>query len=101
MCGNTIYNEIYSPNMLKKAVLFQRDCGATTGFSTQISIIHADTKLDNKSGNIYVKKGHPDDVAPTIKWFNDTHLHIYESKDRHSIELFDTVKITYKSLGDI
>jgi len=33
MCGNEIYSVVVSPNKKHKAVLFQRDCGATTGFS--------------------------------------------------------------------
>ncbi len=35
-----------SPDGKREAVLFQRDCGATTGFSTQISILEVgDTPL--------------------------------------------------------
>jgi len=35
-------------------VVFQRDCGATTGFSTQISMMKRDEKLPNKSGNLFI-----------------------------------------------
>ena len=38
-CANTIVSKIDSPDGAHSAVLFQRDCGASTGFSTQISII--------------------------------------------------------------
>jgi len=37
-----------------KAVIFQRDCGATTGFSTQVSIFSTNRALPNESGNVFV-----------------------------------------------
>jgi hypothetical protein len=40
-CRNDIVSRIASPDRGHSAVLFQRDCGATTGFSTQISVLPA------------------------------------------------------------
>ncbi|MET0654346.1 MAG: hypothetical protein ABWY94_02075 [Pseudoxanthomonas sp.] len=53
-CVNEILEEFPSPDRAYKAVAFQRDCGATTGFSTQISILRFGRSLDDGSGNIYV-----------------------------------------------
>jgi len=53
MCGNQVLQEIPSPDKKLKAVVFQRDCGATTGFSTQLSIIKANEKLPNSKGNVF------------------------------------------------
>jgi len=61
MCGNEVFSVVVSPNKKHKAVLFQRDCGATTEFSTQISILDKNAKLLNKSGNILTADGHPRD----------------------------------------
>ena len=73
LCGNEIYKEVYSPNNKHKAIIFQRDCGATTGFSTQISVIDSSKSLNNDSGNIYVASGHPNQSNLQIKWSsNDT-----------------------------
>jgi len=44
-CGNDVVSRKTSPDGQREAVMFQRDCGATTGFSTQISIIDAGDKL--------------------------------------------------------
>lgn len=52
-CGNDLLAEIVSPDSTKKIVVFQRDCGATTGFSTQASLLDADEKLENEKGNIF------------------------------------------------
>lgn len=42
-CENTVASRLLSPDGTHTATLFQRDCGATTGYSTQISIVdHGD-----------------------------------------------------------
>jgi hypothetical protein len=55
MCANEPLGEVLSPDGARKAVVFQRDCGATTGFSTQVSVIASSSStLDNSSGNVFV-----------------------------------------------
>ena len=54
MCGNYFLHDHVSPDGKLKVVVFQRDCGATTGFSTQASLLAATKKLPNESGNIFV-----------------------------------------------
>jgi hypothetical protein len=39
LCGTTICHVILAPGGKASAVTFERDCGATTSFSTQISIV--------------------------------------------------------------
>src|ERR1700754_1351805 len=38
-CGNDVIARSRSPSGRLDAVMFNRDCGATTGFSTQVSIV--------------------------------------------------------------
>lgn len=38
MCGTYVSDEVLSPNKKLKAVVFQIDCGATTGFNTHVAI---------------------------------------------------------------
>src|SRR5687767_10343542 len=45
MCGNDIQLTVVSPDRKLKAVVFERSCGATTGFSTQVSVLPADRDL--------------------------------------------------------
>jgi hypothetical protein len=54
MCGNDYVQSLKSPDSKHLAVLFQRDCGATTSFSTQASIFPRDVYPPNKPGNIFV-----------------------------------------------
>lgn len=67
-CGNEIFQEKIEPNGCFKAILFQRDCGATTGFSTQISLIPLDAPLPNESGNVFAADGHPKDTQINLQW---------------------------------
>ena len=54
MCGNEVVDEIKSPDKKLKAVIFIRDCGATTGYSTQLSILGLEDRLDNETGNTFI-----------------------------------------------
>ena len=54
MCGNQVLSEQLSPNRRWKVVIFERDCGATTSFSTQASIVDARGGLPPGDGNIYI-----------------------------------------------
>jgi hypothetical protein len=54
MCGNQIISEIPSQDRMYRVVAFQRSRGATTGFSTQVSVLKAGEVLPNESGNLFV-----------------------------------------------
>ncbi len=79
-CENQVFTEVVSPNKIHKAVLFQRDCGATTGFSSQVSLLNADSTLANESGNIMVVDGHPDNNAITLTWSSNDELVISQAR---------------------
>ena len=53
MCTNKELATSISPDGKLKAVIFERDCGATTRVSQQISIISGDEGLPNEPGNIF------------------------------------------------
>ena len=76
MCGNDVFQEVYSPNKQYKIIVFERDCGATTGFSTQISILEGTQALSNVTGNIFVMDGHPDYTNVQVRWESDQVINI-------------------------
>lgn len=53
MCGNKILSTSTMPERGVKVVVFRRDCGATTGFSTQVSILSKNEMLPNEPGNLF------------------------------------------------
>jgi hypothetical protein len=103
MCGNYVHSTMISPDKRHKAVVFQRDCGATTGFTTQISILEKDDSLANSSGNIFIIDGHPNSAAPEIFWVTNDEIFIdraidgTEYKAKSSLGLIDPVAIRYGS----
>jgi len=82
MCGNDVYRGYPSPNGKLKAVVFERDCGATSPFSTQVSILGRDERLENVPGNAFV--GSDAGSAPLtdhstmekfeVRWLDDDHM---------------------------
>ena len=108
-CQNTVASRSLSPDGALAAVLFQRDCGATTGFSTQISILGPDDKPTG-SGNAFVaddndgaaRVGSWDGSWAETKWLAPDHLLIrYAAQSRifmHS-DGVSGVKITYQAVG--
>ena len=84
MCGNEIFKEVNSPSSEFKAVIFQRDCGATTGFNTQVSVIPITETLPNEGGNVLIIDGHPSDTQLEIFWLSNNELNI--SKNSNGIE---------------
>jgi hypothetical protein len=108
MCGNQVIEEVRSPNKKLKAIIFTRDCGATTGFSTQLSIIENDDQLENETGNTFIlsdkAKGPVFDNGGSkirVTWTDNNTLIVYFDKTtyvgRQKAEV-DDVKIHYELL---
>lgn len=95
LCANDKVVEVLSPNGQRKAVSFRRNCGATTSYSTQVSILPAKTTLPNESGNIFVVDDEP---MMTLRWINDQHLHISGAGETDFLRRmeFRGVQITYE-----
>lgn len=53
-CENEIREVQVSPDGAKKLVMFSRDCGATTGFNVQISILDRSQDLPDAAGNLFI-----------------------------------------------
>ena len=98
-----------SPDGRHEAVLFQRDCGATTGFSTQISILEAGETLSG-GGNVFraddgrgeAKIGAWGGSWAEMKWLAADRLHIrYASKSRlfEQDESVAGVTVSYEIVG--
>ena len=97
LCGNEIAYEEKSPSGKLRAVAFERDCGATTGFTTQISILPSDRNLPNEAGNLFIAKR---DLKVGIKWEADDKLVVTyprEAKIALKRETQSGVSIRYES----
>jgi hypothetical protein len=108
-CHNTVASSSLSPKGDLAAVLFQRDCGATTGFSTQISILRPDDKPTG-GGNAFIadddhgvaRVGSWEGSWAEARWLAPDHLLIrYAAKSRlfKRSDSVSSVKITYQVVG--
>ena len=65
MCENEQIASFSSPSGAARAIVFNRNCGATTGFNTQLSILSGSEKLPNDGGNTLILDG---SVPVKIHW---------------------------------
>ena len=93
LCGNEIIQKVHSPNGDKTAYIFQRDCGASTGTSFQLSLIDSDDELPNQSGNAFVS-----DNPIQVKWLTNNKLRVTYKKSSETFEMdkrVDGIRIEY------
>jgi hypothetical protein len=95
-CGNEVSQTVVSPSGVLKAVTFSRNCGATTGFNTQVSILVSAGALPNEVGNTYIANG----ASPIqIKWRSDTELTLVVSNGEAPVKMenhVSGVKVSYE-----
>jgi len=109
MCGNQIISNTELPEVNMNVIVFQRDCGATTGFSTQISMLEIGEKLPNESGNIFIedtdhgrvpsgKGGGPEVKVKVISGNHIKILHHPNTRIFNKQSQWEGVKIEYGNL---
>ncbi|HUR36488.1 MAG TPA: hypothetical protein VM009_01640 [Terriglobales bacterium] len=80
LCGNEVVREELSPNKINKVVVFERSCGATTGFSRQASVFKASDALENEAGNLFVFGEKEKSGQIDFEWTDDYHLVVRHSR---------------------
>ena len=70
-CENETYARYPSPSGEKVAVAFERSCGATVGFNSQLSIVSASEKDFSETGNAVVLQGRR---TIQLEWVSETEL---------------------------
>ena len=100
---NILIDEKMSPNGENKIVVFQRDAGATTGFSVQVSVLKSNKNLKNSDkGNIFVIAGNKTDFESgklfDISWLDEKTLNITLHSDKKvykQVEKLENISIQY------
>jgi hypothetical protein len=104
-CADRVVGRVDAPDGMHSAVLIQRDCGATTGFSTQISVLAAGEEPSGGGNAFRADSGHG--AAKTGEWGgpwaemrwldNRTLLIRYASRSRlfEQRQQVSSVRITY------
>lgn len=78
-CGNELISTTVSPDGNYEAHIFVRDCGATTGYSYQLSILKDGKEVKNRSGNTFVSDG-----EFTVEWLDNRLIEVNYSHLRTS-----------------
>jgi hypothetical protein len=108
-CGNMTVIRSQSPDGRHDATLFQRDCGATTGFSTQISVLDHGASPSGSGNAFRADDDHGAAAAGSwggswaeVKWLTSDHLLIrYATQSRIFAQESEVsgVRITYQSVA--
>jgi hypothetical protein len=94
-CVDNIKYESVSPDRRFVATVFERSCGATTGFSTQVNIRESSQSFDSKSkGSILVTGGRN---AIYLSWIDKSHLSVslLNVEIFKKEEMWNGISITY------
>jgi hypothetical protein len=84
LCENDVSQRIVSPSGQRTALVFARDCGATTGFNTHLSLLSGDEKLPSDvGGNAFVYGKH---LPLRVEWISDTELRVSGSSGVDAIK---------------
>lgn len=89
-CANTLVSRADSPDGQHTAVLFQRDCGATTGSSTQVSVLKRGAELTGGGNSFRADDDHGAAAVgdwggswAEVRWLAPDHLLVrYAAKSR-------------------
>jgi len=114
LCENEIVGRVASPNGAHDAIVFERDCGATTTWSTQVSIVtggsafveHPTTFRATQPGNALViraRAARPGvaGIAIGAHWDDESHVTVeYEAGADLSIvaKVVDGITVTAQSV---
>src|ERR1044072_1598445 len=98
LCAAELVRTVPSPDTRLDAVLYELDCGATTGFATEVALVPHGAGVPRESGNVLIAddghgtapllKGNVVDVR--LKWVGPTNLEL--SVDPRSRLLFRTAR---------
>lgn len=100
-CRNTIVGSELSPDRLYHAVMFERDCGATTKASFHLSILAPGEELeDNDGGNVLIVEDGQKGSGVRVQWISNTILLIsYPAGLRifRAVDRIGTMTIIYRN----
>ncbi len=95
-CGADIYKTLLSPDGRSTAISYNFDCGATTGFSTQLSILPAKALFDRDKYPPVLILDNKWDL--NMQWNDNASLHVAIPKSVHVYKKEDrsgTISVIY------
>lgn len=90
-CGNTEKTRVTAPNGAWDAVVYVRDCGATTGYSSHVSLVKRGRQVPNRAGNIVVYR---DQIDVPIEWNGSDTLRIARATEPGLFQMLSVQGVT-------
>ncbi len=106
-CENTIDYTVRSEDGQRAVHVYQRTCGATTGFATHISIRSSDDEIGSSAGNLFTatageaKLTKKKTIKTEVVWKDKNHLLIrYDAKARviKKVDQLNGISVQYETL---
>jgi hypothetical protein len=85
LCDNTFVADYPSPDGTHQVIVFERGCGATTGTSTQVSLIPAIPERGVTplgTGNVWIADDPAESVDLKVRWIDAKHVELSHRKTR-------------------
>jgi hypothetical protein len=98
-CANQPLSRTPSPDGKLEAVVFQRNCGATTDFSTQVSVVPARQAVPNDAGNVW--SGDSDHGQAPSAPGGGPEIHVTWRDSRHLRLAYDPRVRVFRSTRDV
>lgn len=100
-CNDELKSTLTSPDRKLSAAIFKRNCGATTGYTTHVSLIKAleESEMEiSKASNTIAIVDNSNNID--IKWRSNNELHvIYKDNEFYKkISLIKGIKIRYHKI---
>lgn len=81
-CRNSVTSRVAAPDGRHQAIIFERDCGATTAASAQVAVVKTNGQLPDSPGNAFISEDNP---KVEVSWLSaDSLLITYEGAARVS-----------------
>jgi hypothetical protein len=75
-CANEEVDRTVGPEGERHAVLFERNCGATTPYTTHLSVLPVGATLPDEPGNILSVQGRADENIRAVRWTTAERLEV-------------------------
>ena len=100
LCVNEPLFSLGSPNGVHQAILFQRNCGATTPYSLHVSVLPYGAELPDEAGNALIVRDQ--DLTPKLHWSSPYNLVLEYPAYANISPIQDAptgVSVQYRALG--
>ncbi len=99
LCGNTFIAEHLSPDSAHEVIVFERSCGATTGFSTHVTLVETLPERGVTpigTGNVLIADDNAASLDVKVRWIDAKSVELTYRKTRITTLMSDVEGVEIK-----